>query len=160
MASNRNSRNITIENARIAFKNFEGKADRYNAAGDRNFLLLLDDPDLTDRLISDGWNVKYLKPRDEEEEEEAVPQPYIKVSVAYGNFPPNVFTVTSRGKTLLDEDTVQLLDYAEVENWDVIISPYDWVVNEKTGTKAYLKALYAKLVEDPLMLKYMETPNA
>lgn len=151
MARNSN-RDIIIENARILFQNFSGAADTYNREGDRNFLLLLEDPDLVARLQKDGWNVKFLKPREEGDE----PRPYLHVSVGFANMPPTVVTVTSKGKTYLDERSVSLLDHAEVDNWDVIVTPYDWEVNGKTGVKAYLKALYVVLVEDPLMLKYQD----
>lgn len=117
-------KNIAIENAQIFSRNFGGKPGPYNPEGQRNFCVFLDD-DIAEQLLEDGWNVKRLKPRDENEDSRA----YIQVKVSYKNVPPKVVLVTSKGKSILDEDTVQLLDFAEIENVDIIISPSHWEMN-------------------------------
>ena len=66
--------NITIEGARIVFRNFSGKEGRFNPPGKKNFCVLLDN-ELASNLKDDGWNVKWLKPREEDDE----PQAYIQV---------------------------------------------------------------------------------
>lgn len=149
------SDNITIENARIIFRNFSGEEGRFNAKGDRNFCVLID-AKYADALAKEGWNIKWLRPRDDEDDQQA----YLPVKVNFNNIPPKVVLVTSRGKTRLDEDTVGSLDWAELENVDLIIRPYDWNVNGKTGRKAYLKAGYFTIVEDAFESKYYDVPES
>lgn len=141
--------NISIENARILFRNFAGKESKFNAKGKRNFCLLLDS-DVAEELKDVGWNVKYLNPRDPEDP----PQAYIQVAVAFDNFPPNIWMITGNKKTKLDEDTVSVLDYAEIENIDIIVRPYTWEVNDKGGIKAYVKNMYVTIVENEFEKKY------
>ena len=143
--------NIAIENAHIMFRNFRGEASKFNAAGKRNFCVRLDQ-DLADQMIEDGWNVKFLRPREEGDE----PTPYIQVAVSFDNIEPNIFTITGRHKNRLNSDTIDILDYAEIENVDLIIRPYNWEVNGKTGVKAYVKNMYITLVEDEFADKYAD----
>ena len=67
MANPRVTENIKIENAHILFRNFSGRESKYNRAGQRNFCVYIDDPDLAQRLIDDGWNIRVREPREEGE---------------------------------------------------------------------------------------------
>lgn len=148
----KNIDNIAIEDAQIIFRNFAGAESQYNRAGNRNFNVIIDDPDMAQKLIEDGWNIKQLKPRDDEE----MPKYRLEVSVAFGNFPPNIFMVTKHNKTKLDEESVAALDYAELKTVDLVIRPYQWDVNGKQGIKAYLKTGYFVVEEDEFAAKYAE----
>ena len=146
---------IVFEDCRIIFRNFSGAEGKYNAKGDRNFNLLLDD-ETADAMLADGWNVKYLKPREEGDQ----PQPRLEVSVSYKGRPPNIVMITSRGRTKLDESMISLLDWAEFTNVDMIINPYFWEVNGREGIKAYLSSLFVTIREDALELKYADVPDS
>lgn len=141
--------NIVMENARLIFKNFAGEETKFNRKGNRNFCVILDH-EVADDLIRDGWNVRFLRPREDGEE----PTPYLQVSVMFGNFPPKVVMISGKTKTPLDEDSIETLDYAEMANVDLIIRPYNWEVNGKTGVKAYLKTMYVEIEQDVFASKY------
>lgn len=146
---------LTVENARIGFRNFSGKEGPYNKAGNRNFCVFLE-TEIAEELASHGWNIKWLVPRDPEDERQA----YLQVSVSYSNYPPKITTITSSGQTILDEDTIHVLDWADISMVDLIITPYSWEVNKKTGIKAYVRKMYITLEEDELEKKYRNVPDA
>lgn len=152
--ANQFMKNLSIENARIGFRNFSGREGQFNPKGKRNFVVFLDEENAKN-LESDGWNVRWLKPRDPEED----PQAYLPVDVAFEHYPPRVVLITSHGKTDLNEETVNTLDLAEIKNVDLIIRPYSWEVGEKSGIKAYLRTMYVTIVEDEFEAKYRDVPE-
>lgn len=145
------TKNLVIENAHIFFRNFKGEESKFNAKGKRNFCVEIDN-DIAESLSEDGWNIRWLRPRNEDE----VPRAYLQVAVNYENIPPKIMTITHKGKTMLTDESIDILDWAEIENVDLIIRPYNWEVNGKTGVKAYVKSMYVTLVEDEFSDKYDE----
>lgn len=145
---------FSIENAKIVFRNFSGKEGKFNPAGRRNFSVLLA-PDFAQQLLAQGWNVKFLNPREDDD----IPQAHLSVRVAYNAYPPKIILITSRGKTVLNEEDVNILDWAEIANVDLIIRPYTWEVQGKQGISAYLKAAYITIVEDEFERKYADCPD-
>lgn len=155
MSKEASKRPLVFEDAKILFRNFSGVEGTYNRKGDRNFVLLLEE-DVAQGMAEDGWNIKWLKARNEDEE----PQAYVEVAVNFRGRPPRVVMITSRGKTQIGEDEVSILDWAEIRKTDLIIRPYHWEVSGKTGVKAYLQALYVTIEEDELELKYVDVPDS
>ena len=144
---------VMMEGVRIIFRNFAGKEGQYNREGDRNFAVLIDEK-TAEAMDADGWNIKTLKPRDTDEGSEEAPQPYLPVSVNFNGRPPRIVMITSRGRTNLDENQIEVLDWADIKNVDLIVRPYEWTVNGKSGIKAYLQSIYVTIEEDPLEMKY------
>ena len=133
---------LQIDNARITFRNFEGRGDIYNREGDRNFALIVPNAELAEALIAEGWNVKIKPPREEGED----PFMYMNVKVKFNDYGPAVYLVSGGNKRELNEDTVKCLDNIRIDSVNLDIRPYDWVrfegtANEKRGRSAYLQAI-------------------
>ena len=148
----KNIENIKIENARIVFRNLSGKPDKFNPqGGKRSFSVVIEDPEFANELKREGWNIKQFNQSPDSDEE---PAHFISVKVSYNNIPPHIYLCTSKNKTLLNEDTVGQLDYAEISNVDIVITPYQYEMNGRTGISAYVKTMYVTVVEDEFASKY------
>jgi len=147
---------VQFDKVKIVYRNFAGAETMYNRAGDRNFSIVIPTDEMAEQLRADGWKVKTKPSRlDPDAVFHTLP-----VVVSYKGRPPRANLITSRGRTPLDENTIAIIDMAEIIDCDVIISPYNWTVNGNSGVKAYLHAIYVKVLEDELELRYADTPIA
>lgn len=145
---------IIIRDARVRYRNFSGRADNYTPAGLRNFTIFLDD-DFANELSNEGWNIKWKVSK---KYPDNPPQAQLKVAVSYRQTPPNIVSITARGRRDITEETVKSLDFADIKKWSVVISPSYWKHGDKKGIKAYLKSLVAWQREDELEADYRDVP--
>lgn len=143
---------LQIDDARIIFKNFEGRGDKFNREGDRNFSLLIEDENTANALTKEGWNVK-IKPGREEGDD---PFMRLPVKVKFTDYGPNVYLVTGNRRNELDEESIGCLDNIEIESVDMDIRPYDWEVNGRTGRTAYLQSMEVVQRIDRFAARYSE----
>lgn len=137
--------NYIIRNARLLFRNFSGAPNKFGNT-DRTFCVILP-PDKERAFREEGFNVKTLKPRDEEEE----PTPFVQVKVRYGYRPPKVTLIAAGARTPLTEDTISQLDFADIEQADLSIRPYHG--RTRAGIEfctAYLDKAYITIATDEL----------
>lgn len=150
----------TFRNAQIIFKNFSGEPTKFNKDGGvRTFDLVLTEDEAT-HLRDKGWtSVKPLKDRFDDDNRQIYT---MKVSVSYEHKPPRCWLITEGGtkRNLLNEDLVKTYDQVELEKCDLTITGYDWEVSGESGRKAYLKSMYAWMLEDELDLEYANIPES
>ena len=77
---------LQINDAKIIFRNFRGEGGKFNRDGDRNFAVVIDDQDVADALVKEGWNVKIKPPREEGD----TPFMYLPVKVKFSGYGPRV----------------------------------------------------------------------
>ena len=140
---------LLIEEARIIWPNFSGKPTKFNpAGGKREFNVLIDNPEVAQRMREDGWNVKIKPPREEGDP----PFCYMPVAVEFPtperNFPMKIVQFSGQGAVDIFEDTVGNLDYARIVGAKMAIRPYHWETATGKGIKAYLKTLHIWLEEE------------
>lgn len=144
---------LQIDGARITHRNFEGVKTPYNKEGDRNFSLIIDDQEVADALIKEGWNVKIKPPRDEDEE----PFMFLKVNVKCTDYGPVARLVSGRNVEKLTPDTLKRLDRIRISSVDLDIRPYDWEFNGKEGRSAYLQSIVVtQRVDDRFASRFEE----
>lgn len=128
---------LQIDHARIIWRNFEGRGDKFNREGDRNFALIIPTEEMANELIEEGWNVRIKPPREEGD----IPFMYLPVKVKFNDRGPGIYLTSGRAKNRLDEETCGLLDHIDIMDVNLDIRPYDWEVNGKTGRSAYLQSI-------------------
>lgn len=158
---------VLLEDVRLVFRNFSGNVTPMNSRGERNFGVILM-PEHLERLERSkiDWNIKVLKPREEEDE----PQPFLPVAMYFPRAgskgrPPEVVLITDKidpetgavigkSRTNLNVDTVSLLDWANIVHVDLAIRSFEWDHLGRTGIKAALNAIYVTIEMDTLQAKY------
>lgn len=147
---------VRIDSAQLFKKNFAGGPDKFNPKGGKRTFLVFLEPSVAAEMLQDGWNVKYLQPR-EDDDPGTEPKPYLSVEVAYDKGkPPRIFMITGGNRTFLGEEEVELVDQMDISNVDLIINPYVYDVNGKQGVKAYLKTMFVTVEMDELDVKYAD----
>lgn len=128
---------LQIDDARIIHRNFEGRGDKYNREGDRNFSLVIPDKELADRLLDEGWNIKIKAPRDEDD----MPFMFMPVKIKFNDRGPKVYLNVGGRVVQLDEESVECIDNIDIRTVNLDIRPYDWEMNGKSGRTAYLQSM-------------------
>lgn len=150
------NRILQVDGARITFRNFEGRKDKYNKEGDRNFALVITDEEIKDAMVEDlnefgvGFNVKVRAPREEGD----IPFMYLPVAVKFNDYGPEIYLICGNKRTRLDKDSVGCLDRAIILNVDMDIRVYDEEGNYGPFRKAYLQKMYVTIEEDRLAARY------
>lgn len=152
MAEQHESKNLLIEDAKLIFRNFSGQEREFNSEGDRNFSVVLE-PERAKELLAEGWRVKQLKPRPDEEEGDY----HLKVKVNYKKGrPPRVVVITSKNRVDWGQDEVGALDSAVgIKKVDLLINGW-WSDMAGGGYGGFLKSAFITLDEDELELKYAD----
>lgn len=133
---------LQIDDARIIYRNFAGRGDKYNREGDRNFAVVIPDEEMANELTNLGWNVKIKPPREDGD----TPFMFLPVKVKFNDRGPNVYLKTGNVQNRLDEESVGLLDNIDIIGVDLDIRPFDWDVNGKQGRTAYLQSI--RVIQD------------
>lgn len=126
-----------IDGRDIIFRNFEGRGDKFNREGDRNFSLRIRERESADALADQGWNVKIKDARDEDEDDFM----RLPIKVKFTAYGPNVYLWSGNNRVELDEESIGCLDSIEIDHVNMDVRPYDWEVSGKTGRTAYLQTI-------------------
>jgi hypothetical protein len=149
---------VTLRNAEIlpgAWRDFSGEG-RYGENGKKRTFNIKLPKDVALAMIEDGFNVKELAPLEEGDEVGY----RIMVAVSYAIRPPQVWLVAGGQRTLLDEGSINILDYATIDKASIAINPSRWESATGSGIKAYLHKAVIYLVEEELDEDLREIPIA
>lgn len=158
---------LVIENAYIMprpWRNFSGSANKYNSAGNRNFMVKINPDDVED-MVNAGWTIKERVNRNDEN----VSDYFLKVRVRWHDDIPveddrtKLYLVNpdAKTKTLLTPETVSVLDYAAIQSADLVINPNHYIMDSPDGSRregnsAYLESGYFVLESSPFDEKYSD----
>jgi len=157
-----------VDDATLNWLNFKGKEGMYNREGQKTFCVDID-VEVVEPMMNDHWNVKFHKAQPGEEGPHIVPdprpnakpgdminleRPYVPVEARWDVRPPRIVMITSAGRTNLTEDTVEILDWVDMETVDLICRSYRHETQGKVMLKAYLQTMFVTIREDALERKY------
>lgn len=143
---------LIIDDAIIKFPNFEGREEKYNRKGDRNFLLDIPTEEMAQALMERGWNVSIKDKRDEGGDLFMS----LKVKVKFNDRGPTIYLNTNGRVNMLDEESAGVIDQIDIASVSMDIRPYDWEVSGKTGRTAYLERMDVVQELDRFAARYAE----
>lgn len=143
---------LIIDDALIKFPNFEGREEKFNRRGDRNFLLDIPTEEMAQALMERGWNVSIRDKRDEGGDLFMS----LKVKVKFNDRGPAIYLNTNGKVNMLDEESAGMIDQIEIASVSMDIRPYDWEVSGKTGRTAYLERMDVVQELDRFAARYAE----
>lgn len=141
---------LQLDNVRIIYRNFAGVGSKFNREGDRNFAIVIDDPNIAKDLKDRGWNVRAKEGRREDDGMFY----YLPVKIKFNGNGPNVFLKTGSSMNKLTESTVCLIDDIDIASVSCDLRPYDWDVNGRNGRTAYLASACITQVDDRFLDEY------
>ena len=158
---------LQIDDARIIYRNFAGRGDKYNREGDRNFSVIINDEAIKDELLNDvnehgaSWNVKIKPPREEGD----APFMYLPVKFKIREYDkngrklmkpigPDFYLRTGNNLNKIDFEDVAMFDEIEIEKVDMDIRPYDDVISGKPFRAAYLQSICVTQKLDRFAARY------
>lgn len=139
---------FTIEDAEIFYTNFEGREGRFNAEGDRSFCVTIPEDAVPD-MEEEGWNIRWRDRADERAR-----TAYTQINVGYKIRPPRIVLISGESHTLLGEDEISMLDWADIISVDLTVRKRPWTNNNGAGIKGWLQSMYVTIAYDRLREKY------
>lgn len=135
---------ILFHSCRIVYRNLSGRIDEYNERGDRSFAIVIEDPELADKLEEDGWRIKRKPPREEGDPDFVT----LKVFVKYDYRPPKIYIQSGDVKTLLNEDQLNEVDFADITDVKVSVTPYRGKNSRDGKWTAYCRTMIVFVEEE------------
>ena len=140
-----------LDRDRIRFRDFKGRG--FEDSGDKpNIGIWLDDDEQVERMINDGWAVKFADLEGDRK------RAYIKLKVYWPKNPeyagPKIVLVTEGGRTVMTPETIGTLDSVDLLKIDI---KAHWFLSQKGKTEYHcssIDALYLTAREDRLERKY------
>lgn len=145
---------LIFDNERITFRNFSGRAGKYNDEGERDFCAIISDSDMAQRLADEGWNISIIKPRDEDDETGHVLRVKVTKKARDGKgFTrlPSIYKHKNGNHVKLTDRTVGDLDYDEIVETSFVVRGFMY---EPGKISAWLNSMDVVIAEDPFADRY------
>lgn len=144
-----------LSNRNIIYRNFSGKPSQYNKSGDRKFTIVIDDPEIAQKLTTYGWNVKVRPSKNDDEEYFCTLDVKVRLDLEWAR--PKIKQFTRANSIWITEDNIGNFDDVEFERVDIVLRQYAWKnMKGETGIAAQLSEMYAKIAEGVLEAKWAE----
>lgn len=150
---------LVIKNVKLAFRNFAGRPTKYNREGGKRTFCVIVEQDVGESLSRDGWNVKWFKVREGEENEPR--RGFMEVVVNYRSLrgPQIIMHIEDENirPKYITEKELHILDHAEIAFCDMILNPYRWTDDDgNVRLKPYLQKMHVTIRQDELDKRYRQ----